>query len=34
VAGLFILAMLSLIGALVLFLREVFLATNSLKIGV
>ena len=34
VAGLFILAMLSLIGALLLFLREVFLAIKALKIGV
>ncbi|MEQ1801704.1 MAG: DUF2721 domain-containing protein [Gammaproteobacteria bacterium] len=34
VAGLFILAMLSLIGALLLFLREVFLAIRALKIGV
>jgi hypothetical protein len=34
VAGLFILAMLSLIGALLLFLREVFLAISALKIGV
>ncbi len=34
VAGLFILAMLSLIGALLLFLREVFLAIAALKIGV
>ena len=34
VAGLFILAMLSLIAALLLFLREVFLAIKALKIGV
>jgi len=34
IAGLFILAMLALIGALVLFLREVFLAIRALKIGV
>jgi hypothetical protein len=34
VAGLFILAMLSLIAALLLFLREVFLAIAALKIGV
>lgn len=34
VAGLFILAMLALIGALLLFLREVFLAIKALKIGV
>ncbi len=34
VAGLFILAMLSLIGALLLFLREVFLAIKALRIGV
>ena len=34
VAGLFILAMLCLIGALLLFLREVFLAIKALKIGV
>ena len=34
IAGLFILAMLSLIGALVLFLREVFLAIKALRIGV
>jgi len=34
IAGLFILAMLSLIGALLLFLREVFLAIKALKIGV
>jgi F0F1-type ATP synthase assembly protein I len=34
VAGLFILAMLSLIGALLLFLREVFLSIKALKIGV
>ncbi len=33
VAGLFILAMLCLIGALLLFLREVFLAIRALKIG-
>jgi hypothetical protein len=34
VASLFILAMLSLIGALLMFLREVFLAIAALKIGV
>ncbi len=34
VAGLFILAMLCLIWALLLFLREVFLAIKALKIGV
>lgn len=34
VAGLFILAMLALIGALLLFLREVFLAIKALRIGV
>jgi len=34
VAALFILAMLSLIGALLFFLREVFLSIAALKIGV
>ena len=34
VAGLFILAMLALIAALLLFLREVFLAIAALRIGV
>lgn len=34
IASLFILAMLALIGALLLFLREVYLATVSLRIGV
>jgi hypothetical protein len=33
IAGMFILAMLSLIGALLFFLREVFLAISTLKIG-
>jgi hypothetical protein len=33
IAALFIFAMLSFIGALVLFLREVFLATRTLRIG-
>lgn len=34
VAGLFIGAMLALIGGLVFFLREIYLATSSLRIGV
>jgi hypothetical protein len=34
IAGLFILAMFALIGALLFFLREVFLAIKALKIGV
>jgi hypothetical protein len=34
IAGLFILAMLALIGALLYFLREVFLAISALRIGV
>ncbi len=34
VAGLFVAAMLALIGGLVFFLREIFLATSSLRIGV
>ena len=34
VAGLFITAMLALIGGLVFFLREIYLATSSLRIGV
>jgi len=33
VAGLFITAMLALIGGLVFFLREIYLATSSLRIG-
>jgi hypothetical protein len=33
IAALFIFAMLSFIGALVLFLREVFVATRTLRIG-
>jgi hypothetical protein len=33
IAGLFITAMLSLIGALICFLREVFLSIKALKIG-
>jgi hypothetical protein len=33
IAILFIVAMLSFIGGLMLFLREVFLATRSLRIG-
>lgn len=33
IAAMFILAMLSLIGALVFFLREVFLAISTLRIG-
>jgi hypothetical protein len=33
VAALFIVAMISLISALLLFLREIFLATSSLRIG-
>jgi hypothetical protein len=34
VAGLFIAAMLALIGGLVFFMREIYLATSSLRIGV
>jgi hypothetical protein len=33
VAGLFIAAMLALIGGLVFFMREIYLATSSLRIG-
>jgi hypothetical protein len=33
IAGMFILAMLSLIGALLFFLREVFLSISTLRIG-
>jgi hypothetical protein len=33
IAGLFIVAMLSIIGGLLLFLREIFVATRTLRIG-